>query len=99
MGVGKGPRVYTGTRGHSGGRLMRWCVWLVGGDGASGLVCEVGLFGVAARTDAVIVQELVVAGAEQDEVAELGVAAPLDRDEVVCFELAGSGAARVLAVG
>jgi hypothetical protein len=50
-------------------------VRLVGGDGAAGCVCEGGLLGIAARTDAVIVQQLVMPGAEQDEVVELGLAA------------------------
>ena len=74
-------------------------VRLVGGDRASGCVFESGLVGVAAGADVVVVQELVVAGAEQDEVVELGRAAALDRDDVVRFELAGGGAAGVLAVG
>jgi hypothetical protein len=80
-------------------RLAGWCVWLVGGDCASGFVFEGGLLGVAARADAVIVQQFVVAGAEQDEVVELGLAAVLERGEVVGLELAGGGAGGVLAVG
>jgi hypothetical protein len=75
-----------------------WCVWLVGGDRASRCVREGGLLGVAARTDAVIVEQFVVAGAEQDQVVEFGRAATLDRDNVVRFELARGGAAGVLAV-
>ena len=74
-------------------------MWLVGGDCASGLVCEGGLLGVAACVDVVVVEQFVVAGAEQDEVVEFGLAAALDRDEVVGFEFAGGGAAWVLAVG
>ena len=57
-----------------------------------------GVLGGAAGADVVVVEELVVAGAEQDEVVELGLAATLDRDEVVCLEFAGRGAAGVLAV-
>ena len=49
--------------------------------------------------DVVVVEEFVVAGAEQDEVVELGLAAVLVRDEVVGLEFAGGGAAGVLAVG
>ena len=75
-----------------------WCVWLVGGDRASGFVGEGGMSRVAAGPDVVVVQQLVVAGAEQDEVVELGGAAVLDGDEVVCLELARGGAAGVLAV-
>ena len=52
----------------------------------------------AAGVDVVVVEEFVVAGAEQDEVVELGLAAVLDGDEVVGFEFAGGGAAGVLAV-
>ena len=77
---------------------MRWCVWLVGGDRASGRVCERGCVAGAAGVDVLVVQELVVSAAEQDQVGELGPAAVLVGDEVVCFELAGGGAARVLAV-
>ena len=73
-------------------------MWLVGGDRASGGVGEGGLFGVAARTNTVVVEVFVVAGAEQDEVVELGPAAVLDRDQVVRFEFAGGGAAGVLAM-
>jgi hypothetical protein len=46
----------------------------------------------------VVVEELVMAGAEQDEVVDVGCAAMLERDDVVCFELALGGAAGVLAV-
>jgi hypothetical protein len=73
-------------------------VWLVGGDRASGFVFEGRLLAGAACADVVIVQQFVVAGAEQDEVVELRLAAALDRDEVVRLELAGGGAAGVLAV-
>jgi hypothetical protein len=40
-------------------------VWLVAGDRASCRVLEGGMFGMAARSDAVIVQELAVSGAAQ----------------------------------
>ena len=60
---------------------------------------KVGCWARAVRADVVVVEQFVVAGAEQDEVVELGLAAPLDRGEVVGFEFAGGGAARVLAVG
>ena len=73
-------------------------MWLVGGDRASGRAFEDGLLAGAARADVVVVEQLVVAGAEQDEVVELGLAAALDRHDVVCLELAGGGAAGVLAV-
>ena len=56
------------------------------------------MLAVAAGVDVVVVEVFVVAGAEQDEVVELGLAAVFDRGEVVCFELAGGGAAGVLAV-
>jgi hypothetical protein len=75
-----------------------WCVGLVGGDRPPSSVCERRLFGVAAGVDVVVVEEFVVAGAEQDEVVEFGRAAVLDRGEVVGFEFAGGGAAGVLAV-
>jgi hypothetical protein len=52
----------------------------------------------AAGLDVVVVEVLVVAGAEQGEVGEFGRAAARDRHDVVCLELAGGGAARVLAV-
>ena len=71
---------------------------LVGGDGASGLILEDGRLGVAAGADVVVVEVLVVAGAEQDEVGEFGRAAVLVGDEVVGLEFAGGGAAGVLAV-
>ena len=51
---------------------------MVGGDGAAGLVCEGGFVGVAAGVDVVVVEVFVVAGAEQDEVVELGLAPVLD---------------------
>ena len=65
------------------GRSAGWCVWLVGGDGASVGVCEQGMPAVAAGADVVVVEQLVVAGAEQDEVVEFGLAAARDRDDVV----------------
>ena len=71
---------------------------MVGGNGASALVCEGGLFAGAAGVDVVVVEVLVVAGAEQDEVVDLRPAAMLDRDQVVCFEFAAGRAAGVLAV-
>jgi hypothetical protein len=73
-------------------------VWLVGGDGVSGVVVEGGLFAVAARSDVLVVQQFVVAGTEQDQVLELGSAAQLVGDQVVCLELAGGSTAGVLAV-
>ena len=73
-------------------------MWLVGGDGAAGLIREDGMLAVAAGVDVVVVEVFVVAGAEQDHVGEVGCAAVFDRDEVVCFEFAGGGAAGVLAV-
>ena len=73
-------------------------MWLVGGDGASVLILEDGRLAVAAGVDVVVVQELVVTRAEQDEVVENGRAAALDRDDVVCFEFAGDATAGVLAV-
>ena len=69
---------------------------LVGGDGAAGLVLEDWPLAVAGCVDVVVVEVFVVAGAEQDEVVELGLAAEFDGGEVVCFELARCGAARVL---
>ena len=84
----------SGRRGYGGGA----CGWLAV-IARPACVCEGGLLGVAARADVVIVEQLVVSGAEQDEVVELGRAAALDRYEVVCFELASGGAAGVLAVG
>ena len=74
-------------------------MWLVGGDRAPGFVSEGGLLAVAAGADVVVVEQFVVAGAEQDEVVEFGHATTLDRDEVMGFEFAGGGAAWVLAVG
>ena len=62
------------------------------------MVCEGGLLGGAVGVDVVVVEEFVVAGAEQDEVVELGLAALLDGGEVVGFELVGGGAAGVVAV-
>jgi hypothetical protein len=41
----------------------------------------------------------VVSWAEQGEVVELGLAAMLDGDDVVCFELARGGAAGVRPTG
>ena len=77
---------------------MGWCVWLVGGDRASGRVCEGRCVAGAAGVDVVVVEEFVVSVAEQDQVGELGLAAVLVGDEVVCLELAGGGAAGVLAM-
>ena len=57
------------------------------------------MLGGAVGVDVVVVEEFVVAGAEQDEVVELGFAALLDGGEVVGFELVGGGAAGVVAVG
>ena len=74
-------------------------MWLVGGDRASGLVCEGRVVAGAVGVDVVVVEVFVVVGAEQDEVVEFGSAAVLDGGEVVCFEFAGGGAAGVLAVG
>ena len=73
-------------------------MWLVGGDRTSDVIFESGVLGTAARTDVVVVEQCVVAGAEQDEVVELGLAPELCRGEVVCFEFALGGAAGVLAV-
>ncbi len=73
-------------------------MWLVGGDGASGLVGECGVVAGAVGVDVVVVEVFVVAGAEQDEVVEFGLAAVLGGGEVVGFEFAGGGAAGVLAV-
>ena len=72
--------------------------WLVGGDRPSSLIFEVGLFGGAAGADVVVVQERVVAGAEQDEVRERRRATVRVVDHVVGMEFAVGGAARVLAV-
>ena len=71
-------------------------MWLVGGDGACGCVGEGGVLAGAAGVDVVVVEVFVVAGAEQDEVVELGLAALFGGGEVVGFELARCGAARVL---
>ena len=60
---------------------------------------KTGLLGEAARADVVVVEVLVVPGAEQDEVGQLGLAGVLVRDDVVGLEFAGGGAAGVLAVG
>ena len=73
-------------------------MWLVGGDRAAGLVLEDGLVAGAAGADVPVVEEFVVSGAEPDQVRELGASAVLVCDEVVCLELAGGGAAGVLAV-
>ena len=73
-------------------------MWLVGGDRASGCVPEGGLLGVAMRVDVVVVEQLVVAGAEQDEIVDLGRAATLDWDDVVGLQLTRGAAAGVLAV-
>jgi hypothetical protein len=74
-------------------------VRLVGGDGAAGLIFEEGLVGAAAGADVVVVEVLVVAGAEQDQVLEFCQAAVLDGYEVVGLEFAWGAAAGVLAVG
>ena len=73
-------------------------MWLVGGDRTPGFVFEGGVVGGAARADVVVMEQFVVAGAEQDEVVELGFAAVFDGGEVVGFEFAGGAAAGVLAV-
>ena len=73
-------------------------MWLVGGDGASGLVGEGGVVAGAAGVDVVVVEVFVVAGAEQDEVVEFGFAAVFGGGEVVGFEFVGGAAAGVLAV-
>ena len=52
----------------------------------------------AAGVDVVVVEVFVVAGAEQDEVVEFGLAAVFGGGEVVGFEFAGGAAAGVLAV-
>jgi len=65
-------------------------VWLVGGDRASGLVGERGRRAVAAGVDVPVVEQLVVARAEQGQVRELGASAVFVCDEVVCLELARS---------
>jgi hypothetical protein len=54
--------------------------------------------GGAVGVDVVVVEVFVVAGAEQDEVVEFGLAAVLGGGEVVGFEFALCGAAGVLAV-
>ena len=59
---------------------------------------KAGCWPCAAGVDVVVVEEFVVAGAEQDEVVEFGLAAVLGGGEVVGFELAGGAAAGVLAV-
>jgi hypothetical protein len=79
-------------RWHGAVCLTRWCVWLVGGDGASGLTLEVGVLGGAGGVDVVVVEVFVVVGAEQDEVREYGRAAVFDGDDVVGLEFAGGGA-------
>ena len=71
---------------------------MVGGDGASGLVCEGGVVAVAGGVDVVVVEVCVVAGAEQDEVVEFGCAAVLVGGDVVGLEFAGGAAGGVLAV-
>ena len=61
-------------------------------------VGECGVVAGAVGVDVVVVEVFVVAGAEQDEVVEFGLAAVLGGGEVVGFEFAGGGAAGVLAV-
>ena len=80
------------------GRSAGWCVGLVGGDRAAVCVGEDGILAVPAGDDVVVVEEFVVAGAEQDHVVEFGFAAVVVLDEVVALEFAGGGAAGVLAV-
>src|SRR4029079_17608733 len=84
----------TATRKRSAG----WCVGLVGGDGAAGLVLEDWGLALAVGVYVVVVEMFVGAGAEQDEVVQLGLAAEFDGGEVVGFEFARGGAAGVLAV-
>ena len=74
-------------------RARRW-----GSGSCRRRVAEGGALAAAAAVDVLVVQVCVVAGAEQDEVLELGGAAVFDGDQVVGFELAGGGAAGVLAV-
>jgi hypothetical protein len=62
------------------------------------LVCEDGISAGAARHDVVVVEEFVVAGAEQDEVVDDGLAAERVGDEVVGLKFAGGAAAGVLGV-
>ena len=73
-------------------------MWLVGGDSPSGFVGERRLLAVTARADVVVVQQLVVSEAEEDEIVELGLPALLVRYDVVRVELVRGGAAGVLAV-
>ena len=73
-------------------------MWLIGGDGASGFVFEDGVLAGAAGSDVVVVDELVVAGAEQDQLVDLGPGSEREWDEVVGVEFAEGGAAGVLAV-
>jgi hypothetical protein len=73
-------------------------VRLVGCDGASRCVREDGTSGIAARLDAMIVQLLVVPGAEQNEVDEFRRAATLDCDHVMRLQFACGGTPGVLAV-
>jgi hypothetical protein len=70
----------------------------MGGDRPSRLVGEDGCLAAAAGVDVVVVEAFVVAGAEQDQVGEFGLAAGLGGHEVVCLEVAVCGAAGVLAV-
>jgi hypothetical protein len=65
---------------------------------ASGLGFEDRLLAATAGLDVVVVDELVVAGAEQDQLGDLGPGAEREWREVVGVELAQRGAARVLAV-
>jgi hypothetical protein len=73
-------------------------VWPARGDRPAGPVGEDGLLAGAAGVDVVVVDVCVVSVAEQDQVRDLGFAAVLVCDEVVCGKLARGGAARVLAV-
>jgi hypothetical protein len=60
-------------------RLAGWGVWLVAGDRVPGFIREGGKVARAAGADVVVVEVFVVAGAELDEIVELGLAATLDR--------------------
>ena len=72
--------------------------WLVGGDRSAGRVGEGEVVRCAGRFDGVVVEELVVAWAEQDEVVELSQPATPDREDVMRFEFVRGGAAGVSAV-
>ena len=93
LGAAPGPTADRRT-GQPGGA----CGWLVVIARPSSSL-KSGVVGGAARANVVVVEELVVPGAEQDEVGQLGLAGVLVRDDVVGLEFAGGGAAWVLAVG